>query len=269
MSIHAALGLNWPGQRSEPPKGTALLRCLSENQLVIDDHRRTAAIVAEIASKEARPKSEPRHSSWADYSRAWRARRPKRGRRSDWIWGHPTYSRPISKEQRREILKRAHSFNRANRQPGRPFGPLGAKGIDVLAAVLIIQEREFGVCCPSHAEIAKEARCSTSTVYHALIALQRAGFLQIVPRRERARRPDGRVAPMVRSNAYLFPDAGSLETSPELDNRSANRRQFFKTHVESRRQSKNAASAWSADLRSPAATAPSLIYLPPGVEPPF
>lgn len=262
MSIHAALGLNWPGQRSEPPKGTALLRCLSENELVIDDRRRADALVAEIAAKEADPKGEAKHSTWGGYAKAYRGRQPRRGRRREaWIYGHPNWRPALDRNKAARLLHAARIYNRNHRLKGQHCGPLAESGVDILAALLRLQNWETGACFPSLKRIAEEADRTRSTVQLAVQRLERAGFIEIVPRRQRQGLcRDGMRRPIVTSNAYL------ISEPPETDNRHGN---GAKSLITPSTCSTNTASAWSAELRSPAATAPSRILLPPGVEPPF
>jgi DNA-binding MarR family transcriptional regulator len=246
----------------ETARGTELLRRLSKNQYVIDDHRRADAIVAEIATQEARPKPEAKHSTWGSYAKAYRARQPRRGRRREaWIYGHPNWRPALDRNKAARLLHAARIYNRHHRQKGQHCGPLAESGVDILAALLRLQNWKTGACFPSLKRIAEEADRTRSTVQLAVQRLERAGFIEIVPRRQRQGLcRDGKRRPIVISNAYL------ISGPPETDNRHGNGAESSITPSTS---STNAASAWSADLRSPAATASSRIYLPPGVEPPF
>lgn len=258
-------GAQHPHRTTRPPeaaRGNELLRRLSENQLVIDDRRRADAIVAEIAAREARPKPEAKHVTWGGYAKAYRARQPRRGRRQEaWMYGHPNWRPALDRNKAARLLHAARIYNRSHRQKGQHCGPLAESGVDILAALLRLQNWETGACFPSLKRIAEEADRTRSTVQLAVQRLERAGFIEIVPRRQRQGLcRDGKRRPIVVSNAYL------ISEPPETVNRLGNGADSLITPSTG---STNAASAWSADLRSPAATAPSRILLPPGVEPPF
>ena len=251
-----------PNRYPEPARGNELLRRLSENHLVIDDRRRADAIIAQIAAKEARPKLRVKHSTWGGYAKAYRARQPRRARRQEaWIYGHPNWRPALDRNKAARLLHAARAYNRDHRQKGQHCGPLAESGVDILAALLRLQNWETGACFPSLKRIADEADRSRSTVLLAVQRLERAGFIEIVPRRQRQGLcRDGKRRPIVISNAYL------ISEPPETDNRYGNGANSL---INPSTCSKNAASARSADLRSPAATASRRIYLPSGVEPPF
>jgi len=251
-----------PTRQPETTRGKELLRRLSENQYVSNDRRRADAIVAEIAAKEARPRPEAKHSTWSGYAEAYRARQPRRGRRREaWIYGHPNWRPALDRNRAARLLHAARLYNRDHRQKGQHCGPLAESGVDILAALLRLQNWETGACFPSLKRIAEEADRTRSTVQLAVQRLERAGFIEIISRRQRQGLcRDGKRRPIVTSNAYL------ISEPPETDNRHGNGAESLITPSTC---SKNAASAWSSDLRSPAATAPSRILLPPEVEPPF
>ena len=247
--------VNLPAQQSETARGNELLRLLSKNQLVIDDRRRADAIVAEISAKEARPKPEAKHSTWGGYAKAYRARQPRRSRRREaWIYGHPNWRPALDRNKGARLLHAARIYNRNHRQKGQHCGPLAESGVDILAALLRLQNWETRACIPSLKRIAEEADRTRSTVQLAVQRLERAGFVEIVPRRQRQGLcRDGKRRPIVVSNAYL------ISEPPETVNRYGN---GVESSITPLTGSTNAASAWSADLRPPAAAAPSRIFLP-------
>lgn len=251
-----------PTRQAETARGSELLRRLSRNQYVIDDRRRADAIVAEITAKDVGPTREAQHSTWGGYAKAYRARQPRRARRREaWIYGHPNWRPALDRNKGAKLLNAARIYNREHRQKGQHCGPLAESGVDILAALLRLQNWETGACFPSLKRIAEEADRTRSTVQLAVQRLELAGFIEIVPRRQRQGLcRDGKRRPIVVSNAYL------ISEPPETVNRHGNGADSL---IIPSTRSKNAASAWSADLRSPAATAPSRILLPPGVEPPF
>jgi DNA-binding MarR family transcriptional regulator len=202
----------------------------------------------------ARPVRVPSHSSFAAHARAWRARQPHRSR-DGWIWGHPKYRPGLTLRQRRRLLQAAHEYNDRHRRPGQHGGPLTNTGPKVLRALLDIQNSVTGECFPSYDAIAARAKVSRSTVGEAIKRLERAGFLQIVNRRIRGRRRDGRILPCVTSNAYLFKALPS-----ETENLAGT---GFPDSKRERPSPNYAASPWSGDLRSPAASAATARPRPP------
>jgi DNA-binding transcriptional MocR family regulator len=156
-------------------------------------------------------------------------------------------------------MARAKWWNRLRRAKGQHGGPLRSTGIEVLEALLYsFQNRKTGDCFPSLAKIAERIGRAESVVAKAVQRLAAAKLLFIVPRRDRGIRRDGRKLPVVTSNAYVFPPTTEISRGTAVranENHPLNKQK--------------AASAWSADLRSPAATASSPIPLPAEVEPPF
>ncbi len=209
--------------------------------------------LAQDISKLAKP---------ADRARAWRRRQPKRGyKRVDWVWACQGVKNNggMDLNARARLMARAKWWNRLRRAKGQHGGPLRATGIEVLEALLYgFQNRKTGDCFPSLAKIAERIGRAESVVAKAVQRLAAAKLIFIVPRRDRGIRRDGRQLPIVTSNAYVFPPTTENSRGTAV---TAQNKQPTVTD--------DAASASSADLRSPAATAPSPIYLPDGVEPPF
>ena len=134
-------------------------------------------------------------------------------KRREKVFGRAT-GRPLDREAKVRIMTRARGLLRAV-EPGKHYGPLTAKAVAVLEAMLWgFHNARSGQCMPSYETIAERAGCARSTVAQALKALEAVGLLTWVNRLTRVLEegPDlfGRWVRFWRtlriSNAYAFRD---------------------------------------------------------------
>jgi hypothetical protein len=176
-------------------------------------------------SRDPPVRAAPAHSTYAAHGKAWRGRQPKAGRRP-WLWAQTGCRQRIDRNAQVRLLFQARAWNRRHRAPGQHGGPLARTGIEVLAALLRIAARHGGQCFPSYDAIAAEAGCARSVAALAITRLERAGLLSVTGRRAKGTRRDGRLLPVVTSNAYAFP----LD-EPKSENRHGIRPDFQKPVV--------------------------------------
>ena len=82
--------------------------------------------------------------------------------------------KPMDRNAKARIMTLARALKRRT-APGRHYGQLTAKAVDVLEALLwSFHNGKTGLCFPSLAKIAEAAHCARSTVQKALEALARA-----------------------------------------------------------------------------------------------
>ena len=118
---------------------------------------------------------------------------------------------PLDRNAKARIMALARAISRT-REPGHAYGPITAKGLAVLEALLwTFHNARSGLCFPSYEAIAAAAGCARSMVKPLLDALEAAGILSWVNRITRTRvqvggRPAWRV--VTTSNAYRFLDPG-------------------------------------------------------------
>ncbi len=122
------------------------------------------------------------------------AKRPK-------VFGY-TYGRAIDRNARVRLMHRARCFMRRT-EPGRAYGELTAKHVQVLEALLGFLNWKDGRCFPSLAKLAERAGCAISTAQLAIAALERVGLLSWVHRLKRVW-IDGRTRVHRTSNGYAF-----------------------------------------------------------------
>lgn len=125
----------------------------------------------------------------------------------------------LDREAKVRIMHLARAL-KAKTEPGKHYGVLTGKFVDVLHAMLwLIHDGQTGQCNPAYATIADKARCAMSTVCEAIKALEGAGILSWVNRiiRVRMRERDlfGQMSVTWRvirtSNAYVFRDPKAAE----------------------------------------------------------
>ena len=142
-------------------------------------------------------------------------------KRREKVFGRAT-GRPLDREAKVRIMTRARGLLRAV-EPGKHYGPLTAKAVAVLEALLWgFHNARSGQCMPSYETIAERAGCARSTVAQALKALEAVGLLTWVNRLTRVLEegPDlfGRWVRFWRtiriSNAYSFRDPKTPEPHP-------------------------------------------------------
>ncbi len=121
---------------------------------------------------------------------------------------------PMDRNAKARIMTLAQALRRRT-EPGKAYGILTAKFVDVLKALLWgFHNASSGLCFPSYGAIAEKAGCARSTVYEAIQALEKAGILTWVNRITRVRevsqdlfgRVEGRWRVLRTSNAYSFVD---------------------------------------------------------------
>ena len=124
---------------------------------------------------------------------------------------------PLDRNAKARIMFLARAISR-KREPGHAYGPITAKGLAVLEALLwTFHNSRSGLCFPSYEAIAAAAGCARSMVKPLLDALEAAGILSWVNRITRTRglvggRPAWRV--VTTSNAYRFLDPGQPAPRP-------------------------------------------------------
>src|SRR5271165_4717769 len=125
---------------------------------------------------------------------------------------------PLDREAKVRIMTRARALKQRT-EKGKHYGPLTAKCLDVLEALLWgFHNARSGLCFPSLESIAEKAKCARSTVAEAIKALEDAGLLSWVNRIVRVKDSAldlfGHWVPRVRvlrtSNAYQFSDPPAL-----------------------------------------------------------
>ena len=85
-------------------------------------------------------------------------------------------ARPLTRDQRRELMKTARRHARQTQTGLMPYGVLTPKVRDVLWALLDVMG-PTGECFPSYTAIQKRARCCRQTVARALRVLEALGYL--------------------------------------------------------------------------------------------
>jgi hypothetical protein len=110
--------------------------------------------------------------------------------------------RPVDRREITARLRAAEAYNREFKKPGRPNGPLGHVGLEVLQAMYRIIDYKSGRLEPSIDYIMRQVKRSRDAVVRALKALKTHGFIEWIRRTEPTAN-DG-AGPQVRqiSNAY-------------------------------------------------------------------
>ena len=126
-------------------------------------------------------------------------------------------SLPLDGNAKARIMMRARALLRRT-EPGKHYGAITAKTMDVLRALLWhFHNARGGLCFPSYERIAEVAGCARSTVAEAIKALEAAGILSWVNRIARIRDRELDLFShwvtrwrMIRtSNSYSFRDLGA------------------------------------------------------------
>ncbi len=116
---------------------------------------------------------------------------------------------PLDREAKLRLMTLAQALSRKV-EKGKAYGPITAKALDVLRALLWgFHNARSGLCFPSIERIAEAAHCCPATVQKALRALEACGVLSWVNRlvRRREHGPEGWRWRVYRtSNAYRFTD---------------------------------------------------------------
>jgi len=122
--------------------------------------------------------------------------------------------RALDRNAKVRIMTRARALSHRT-EKGKHYGPITAKMLDVLEALLWgFHNASSGLCFPSYESIAEKAKCARSTVGEAIKGLEDAGILSWVNRivriRERCEDLFGQWGNRTRiirtSNAYHFRD---------------------------------------------------------------
>jgi hypothetical protein len=159
-----------------------------------------------------------------------------RGRRREKLFG---YGRPLPLDGngKRRVMAYARAKMRRT-EPGKHYGELTAKCLDVLGALLFgFHNCHDGRCFPAYRAIADKAGCCPATVAKAIHALERAGILTWVHRLKRVPEPIrdmfgdivSRWRVMRTSNAYSFHDPNPCAQASEskFQPRTTNQDSFF------------------------------------------
>ncbi|MCL2429405.1 MAG: helix-turn-helix domain-containing protein [Alphaproteobacteria bacterium] len=134
-------------------------------------------------------------------------------RRREKVFG-PGRSIPLDRNAKARILTLARALARPT-APGRHYGALTGKFVDVLRALIFVFHNcQSGRCFPSYEAIAEAAGCARATVAAALDALERTGILVVQNRLVRVRetgqdlfgRGRNRWRVVRTSNSYSFVD---------------------------------------------------------------
>jgi AraC-like DNA-binding protein len=121
---------------------------------------------------------------------------------------------PLDRNAKVRIMHLARAIMRKT-EPGRHYGEITAKALDVLNALLWgFHNARSGLCFPSYEAIAEKAGCARSTVAEAVKALEASGLLSWVNRIVRVRVAEtdlfgnsvGRWKVIRTSNSYRFRD---------------------------------------------------------------
>jgi hypothetical protein len=124
---------------------------------------------------------------------------------------------PLDRNAKVRVFTLARALMRRT-EAGRHYGPLTAKAVAVLEALLWrFHNARSGLCFPSYEKIAEAAGCARSTVAEAIKALEATGLLSWVNRLVRIRVAErdifGKLASRWRlirtSNGYRFRDPGA------------------------------------------------------------
>ncbi len=124
---------------------------------------------------------------------------------------------PLDRNAKVRVFTLARALMRRT-EAGRHYGPLTAKAVAVLEALLWrFHNAQSGLCFPSYEKIAEAAGCARSTVAEAIKALEATGLLSWVNRLVRIRVAErdifGKLASRWRlirtSNGYRFRDPGA------------------------------------------------------------
>jgi AraC-like DNA-binding protein len=95
--------------------------------------------------------------------------------------------RPMDRNAKARLMTLARALMR-RREKGKAYGPVTAKALAVLEALLWgFHNAKTGLCFPSLASLAERAGCARSTVQKALDALETFGLLVVVHRLVRRR----------------------------------------------------------------------------------
>lgn len=117
--------------------------------------------------------------------------------------------RPMDRNAKARLMTLARALMR-RREAGKAYGPVSAKTLAVLEALLwTFHNAGTGLCFPSYDRIAEAAGCARSTAQTAVAALEAAGLLTWVNRlvRRREHGPDGwRWRVLRTSNGYQLVD---------------------------------------------------------------
>ena len=93
--------------------------------------------------------------------------------------------RPMDRNAKARVMAYARALTRRV-EAGKAYGPITAKFLDVLEALLwSFHNARSGLCFPSYEKIAERAGCARSTVAEAIKALEDAGILSWVNRIKR------------------------------------------------------------------------------------
>jgi AraC-like DNA-binding protein len=130
---------------------------------------------------------------------------------------------PLDRNQKVRLMLRAKTLSRRSRKSdfGKAYGPITAKFLDVLGALLWkFHNGPSGACFPSLEKIAQAAACSRSTAHLAIKALEAAGILSWVHRLRRVRDRDQAGAGwrwrlLRTSNGYRFHDPKAVDRHDE------------------------------------------------------
>ena len=95
--------------------------------------------------------------------------------------------RPLDRNAKVRIMARGRALSHKT-EKGKHYGPITAKALDVLEALLWgFHNARSGLCFPSYEAIAEKARCARSTVGEHIKTLEDAGLLTWVNRLVRIR----------------------------------------------------------------------------------
>lgn len=141
---------------------------------------------------------------------------------------------PLTSMQKHDIMKRAIQDNEKERSANQHIGPLTRMTLVVLEVLLFeFHNSKTGRCFPSYEAVAERAKCARSTVYKAIVALERAGILGWINRLARANVCG--IRRVIRtSNAYTFqlprrPLSSSEWQAPKFENRPGTKLQEYTT----------------------------------------
>jgi hypothetical protein len=195
-------------------------------------------------------------------------RRPGRCRKNS-VVGHVRF-RPLTFEQRTWLMKLARFVDRRTRRPRQHGGDIKRTGLAVMASLLFDHHNEeTGQCDPSVATLVESDNAdgiSERAAYDAIDRLEALGFLIRIRRAVWEIDEIGRRFLRQDSNAYIF-DTKAIWKRWRADcKRCGETPKESLYNIALRRN--DVASASSADLRSPAATAVASPHSPPIPEKP-
>jgi len=254
------------GQRLSAALGLSDSRArAAEKSLEVEDFHRGSdeplkpepKTVAKSSIERGRAHRETHRERYGRHYRHRTGRRPGRCRKKSLV-GKVRY-KPLTLEQRTWVMKLARIIDKRTRRPGQHGGDIKRTGLALMATLLFDHHNEqTGQCDPSVATLIESPNAegiSERTAYDAIDRLEALGLLIRIRRAIWDVDKAGRRYLRQDSNAYLF-DLKAIWKRWRADCKRCGETPKESLYNMALRANE-AASAWSADLRPPAAAAVS------------